>query len=50
MSCEELSRTIAYSYDALGNRIAKTTAGSSIFYTRGFELISRIYATRELGT
>ena len=63
--------TETYNYDALGNRIAKTTdgvkteylidystgyaqvlrattAGSTIFYTRGFELISRKDATREL--
>ena len=63
--------TETYNYDALGNRIAKTTDGvkteylidystgyaqvlrattdaDTIFYTRGFELISRKDATREL--
>jgi len=63
--------TETYNYDALGNRIAKTTDGvkteyvidystgyaqvlrattdaNTIFYTRGFELISRKDATREL--
>jgi len=63
--------TETYNYDALGNRIAKTTDGvkteyvidystgyaqvlrattdaGTVFYTRGFELISRKDATREL--